>query len=151
MSKVELKNNLKVKDLEYITNLTNDIKRGMMSINASLQAVIEPYRTIDYVVESLTKQGDIALVEKALAIVSTIQSDVVDYNAEIANLTPEMQEFLNKPPTRRRHLDNFNSTGLYLGQCLLDLNMRIVQTTMAIAGDYSAILNSIKTEVVENE
>lgn len=146
-----MKSNLKVKDRKYVEDLRLDVKRGLASINASLGAAVEPCRTIDYVVDSLTKQGETALVEKAVGLVNAIESDIRVYNGEIAELTPEVTTFLNEPPTRRRHLDRFSANGMYLGQRLLELNMRIMQTTMAIADDYSQILNTISDEVTPNE
>lgn len=142
-------NNLKKEDVAYVKELTNSIKYGLKSINLSLAAAKEPLHTVDFVVTKLTNLGKDELADKAINIVNSISSDLKLYGKEISNYSQEVASHLDKTPTRRRHMDAFIANSIYLGQCLLDLNSRIVQTTMVIVNDYAVILTAAEEEVTK--
>lgn len=131
---------INTEDTKYVDELIGSIKLGMASINGSIDAAIEPLRTVELVTRTLTEQGKDELVNKVLSLTKTIRSDVESYGDEITEITSEVTKYLANTPTRPRHMERFTAESMYLGQRLIELNSRIIQTTVAIATDYSVIL-----------
>lgn len=141
---VEKKKGLKPEDQKYVDDQKAFIKSGMASVNMTIQAAVQPLSSADKVLERLTQEGKDELADKVVNICKTISSDMENYGGEINDITKRVEKLFSKQPTHRRHLVNFNIESIAVGQQLMDLNARILQTTVAVSADYTAIVGNLE-------
>lgn len=141
------KKGLKPEDQKYVDDQKDFIRSGMASVNLTIQSATLPLTTADRVIERLTQEGKDELVDKVVNICRTITSDMDNYGSEVADLTKKVTKLFAKNPTHRRHLSNFNIESIALSQQLMDLNARILQTTVSMSTDYTNIVNQLENSV----
>lgn len=135
-----VKNTLNKKHSKYVGELKKSLEEGMVSVQLSLDAAKEPFNNIDTVVTRLTEMKKDELVDKALQFSKTVASDIDEYKETMGAIQDEVKRIVENPPNKGRHIGGYAMQTFAVGQQILQLNERIITTTIAVADDYVQLL-----------
>lgn len=131
---------LSKKNTRYVGELTQSLEEGLASVKLSLETVKEPFRNLDVVVKALTAQNKDTLVDKAVALNKVVAGDVDEHHQEVTEIEAKISTILSNTPEKARHIGGFAMDVFATGQQLLQLNEKIISTTVALSDDYVQLL-----------
>lgn len=137
---------LSKKHTKYVGELTKSLHDGLESIRQSMDAAREPFSNLDTVVNRLTELKKDDVVDKAMNFNKAVASDIDEYAVKMKDIENEIQTLATSLPEKGRHVGVFSMKAFAVGQEILQLNEKIISTTIAVADDYVKLLKDAGLE-----
>lgn len=134
------KNKLTKKNQLYVDQIVGELMDGLRTIEITMAAALEPFRSFETVVKDLEQAGRQDDILKAARLLDTVRADLDIYGGEYSQLKTQLNAHIQDPPLKARHIGEFAMASLSLGQLLIDLNTRMLQSTVVMGVEFTKII-----------